>query len=142
VKRVGRSLGYDLPEMTMDESSSSESKFRDSGVDWALRGLVFLLFIFFGGGKFRTSSNGPWIDLYKRIGFGQWFLYATGIIELAGAFLTLVPQTVSAGLILLGTTMVGAVLIDVIILRQIADASVPFAILCALIAFWMRRRRG
>jgi uncharacterized membrane protein YphA (DoxX/SURF4 family) len=140
--RAGRSLGYDSSEKTMAESSAGERKFRDSGTDWALRAVVFAFFVFFGGGKFRTQSNGPWIELYKQIGFGQWLRYVTGVVELAGALLTLIPQTVSAGLVLLGTTMVGAILIDVIVLRRMGDAFVPFAFLCGLIGFWMRRRRA
>ncbi len=125
----------------MSESSSGELRFKDSAKDWALRAVIFAVFVFFGGGKFKSDTNAAWIHLYNDIGFGQWFRYATGVVELLGAFLTLFPQTVSAGLALLGTTMVGAVLIDVFILRQFADAIIPFAFLCALIALWMHRRR-
>jgi len=125
----------------MSEPSSGEPKFKNSAIDWALRAVIFAIFVFFGGGKFETNTNAAWIELYNEIGFGQWFRYVTGVVELLAAFLMLFPQTVSAGLALLGTTMVGAVLIDVIVLRRIADAFVPFAILGALIALWMHRRR-
>jgi putative oxidoreductase len=116
-------------------------KFENSTTDWALRAVIFAIFVFFGGGKFKSDTNTAWIQLYNEIGFGQWFRDVTGVVELLGAFLTLFPRTVSAGLAVLGTTMLGAVLIDVIVLRRFADAFVPFAILCALIALGMRRRR-
>jgi len=126
----------------MNESSSGDRKFANSTTDWALRAVIFAVFVFFGGGKFKPDTNTAWIQLFKEIGFGQWLRYATGVVELLGAFLTLFPQTVSAGLAFLGTTMVGAVLIDVFVLRRIADALIPFAFLCALIALWMHRRRA
>jgi putative oxidoreductase len=125
----------------MNESSSGELKFKNSATDWALRAVIFAMFVFFGGGKFRPETNSSWIQLFNEIGFGQWFRYATGVVELSGAFLTLFPQTVSAGLAVLGTTMVGAILIDVFVLHQFADAIIPIAFLCALIALWMHRRR-
>ena len=96
----------------MNESSSGELKFQNSATDWALRAVVFAVFVFFGGGKFRPETNSAWIQMFNEIGFGQWFRFATGVLELLGAFLMLFPQTVSAGLAVLGTTMVGAILID------------------------------
>jgi len=125
----------------MNESSSGERKFANSTTDWALRAVIFAIFVFFGGGKFKPDTNTTWIQLFNQIGFGQWLRYVTGVVELLGAFLTLFPQTVSIGLAFLGTTMVGAVLIDVFVLHRILDAIVPFAILCAMIALWMHRRR-
>ena len=122
-------------------SESGDLKFKNSAKDWALRAVVFAIFVFFGGGKFRPGTNANWIEFYNDIGFGQWFRYATGVVELLGALLMLFSQTVSAALVLLGTTMLGAILIDIIVLRRIADAIVPFAVLCALISFWLHRRR-
>jgi uncharacterized membrane protein YphA (DoxX/SURF4 family) len=126
----------------MNESSSGELKFQNSATDWALRAVVFAVFVFFGGGKFRPETNSAWIQMFNEIGFGQWFRFATGVLELLGAFLMLFPQTVSAGLAVLGTTMVGAILIDLLVLHQFADAFIPFAFLGALIALWLHRRRG
>jgi hypothetical protein len=125
----------------MNESSSGELKFKNSATDWALRAVIFAVFLFFGGGKFTPGRNAAWIQMYNEIGFGQWFRYATGVVELLGALLMLFSQTVSAGLAVLGITMLSATLVDVIILHQVADAIVPFAFLCAMIALWMHRRR-
>jgi hypothetical protein len=123
-------------------TESPQKEFKNSGADWALRGFAFALFFFFSGWKFTSDFNKHWIQLYEEIGFGQWLRYVTGAMEFAGAFLTLYPQTVTAGLSLLGTTMLGAFLIDVIVLHRFADSFVPGSIFCALLALWLRRRRG
>src|SRR5579863_4007588 len=123
----------------MSETESYELKFKNSPADWASRAVIFAIFLFFGGRKFEPGANASWIELYNEIGFGQWFRYMTGIIELIGTLLLLFSQTVTVGLALLATTMVGAVLVDVIVLRRYADAFIPFAILCAMIALWLRR---
>ena len=125
----------------MSETSSHELKFKNSTKDWAARAALFAIFLFFGARKFDPGSNSAWIQLYNDIGFGQWLRYVTGILELTGAFLALLPRTVEAGLVLLGTVMVGATFIDIVVLRRYADAFVPIAIFCALIALGLHRRR-
>jgi len=125
----------------MVESPTSELKFQNSAGDWALRGVVFVAFLFFGAGKLKSDANGAWVVLYNQIGFGQWFRYFSGAIEIVGAFLVLIPQTVTVGFAMLGGTMVGAMLIDAFVLHRIADAFFPFAILSGFIALWLHRRR-
>jgi putative oxidoreductase len=125
----------------MSESTSSDMKFMNSLPDWGLRAAIFVVFLFFGAGKFKSDAQAPWVVLYGEIGFGQWFRYFTAVIETIGAFLVLIPQTVTAGLATLGLVLTGAVLIDLIVLHRAADTFVPFAILCALVAFWLHRRR-
>ncbi len=125
----------------MAETSPTELKFPNSMTDWAARVGIFALFLFFGAGKFTSDPNASWVVLFKNVGFGQWFRYFTGALEIVGAFLVLIPQTVPVGLaVLMGTTS-GAILIVVLVLHRPADAFLTFALLCALIAFWMHRRR-
>ncbi|WP_348264681.1 DoxX family protein [Telmatobacter sp. DSM 110680] len=125
----------------MIETPPSERKFANSGRDWALRGFIFLVFLFFGSAKFKSDANTPWVVLYNQIGFGQWFRYVTAVIELVGAFLVLIPQTVMAGVLLLGCTMTGAMFVNAVVLHRFVDAFFPFSILCGLIAFGAHRRR-
>ena len=127
--------------MNMSESTSGELKYKNSSPDWGVRTIIFVVFLFFASRKFTSDANAPWVVLYEQIGFGQWFRYVTAVIEIAGAFLVLISQTVTAGLAMLVLVMVGAVLIDIAVLHQFVDAFLPFAILSALIAFWMHRRR-
>ena len=125
----------------MVETPASERKFSNSAPDWVLRALIFVVFFFFGTGKFKSNADAPWVVLYNQIGFGQWFRYFTGAIELLGAFLVIFPRTVTEGFTLLACTMAGAMLIDAFVLHRLADAFFPFAVLSGLIALWMHRRR-
>ena len=79
-------------------------------------------------------------DFFGQIGAGQWLRYFTGAFEVLGAVLTLYPQTVSAGLVVLGCVLLGAIGIEAAVLRDLVGAFVPFAVLCALTAFWLHRR--
>ena len=79
---------------------------------------------------------------FSQVGLGQWFRYVTGIVEMAGAVLVLIPWTVSAGLVLLASTMAGAALIHIFVTRHPSNAIIPLAILAALFAFWRSRREA
>ena len=69
-----------------------------------------IVFVFFGGLKF--SSHSMYVRIFAQIGFGQWFRYVTGVIEIAGAvafwllhrngFAALVP-----GALLVATAYIG-----------------------------------
>lgn len=125
----------------MAETSTSALKFPNSLTDWVVRLGIFALFLFFGTGKFTSNPTAPWVVFFKELGFGQWFRYFTGALEMVGAFLVLIPQTVPAGLALLMGTMSGAFLIVTCVLHRPGDAFVTSALLCGMIAFWMHRRR-
>jgi uncharacterized membrane protein YphA (DoxX/SURF4 family) len=125
----------------MGETTLGELKFPNSLPDWLARLVIFVVFLFFGAGKFTSNPNEPWVVLFREVGFGQWFRYFTGVLEIVGAFLVLIPQTVPVGLALLMCTTSGAVLTVIIVLHRPADAFIPFAILCAMVSFWMHRRR-
>lgn len=123
------------------ETSTGERRFANSGRDWSIRAVICVVFLFFGASKFKTEANAPWVVLYSQIGFGDWFRYFTAAIEILGAFLVLIPQTVMAGLVVLGCTMAGAMLIDGFVLHRFVDAFFPFSILCGFIALALHRRR-
>ena len=69
--------------------------------DWILRGGIAVLFVLFGAEKFSSTPDSPWVNLFQQIGAGQWFRYFTGIVEVLGSVLLLIPWTVAAGLALL-----------------------------------------
>lgn len=128
-------------DLSTPQETPRKSRFKDSLPDWTLRVILFIAFLYFSTGKFKTDANAPWTVLFNQIGFGRWFRYLAGAIEMAGAFLVLFSRTVEVGLVLLGTTMFGAMLISLLVLRRPSDAFIPFAIVCALIAFGLHRRR-
>jgi putative oxidoreductase len=126
----------------MIDSEASAEPFRNSTLDWAARTVIFVIFLYFGAGKFTSDPDAPWVVLFSQVGFGQGLRYFTGVSEIIGAFLVLIPQTVTAGVAVLAATLAGAVLVVVILLHRPPDAFWAFAFLCALIAFWLHRRRA
>lgn len=128
-------------EKTPSGKSPTELKFAGSTPDWAARMALFLIFLYFGAAKVNSAPNSAWVEFFNDVGFGQWFRYFTGILEIIGAFLVLIPQTVREGLVLLMCIMSGALVIVLFDLHRPPGAIVPFALICAMIAFWMHRRR-
>jgi putative oxidoreductase len=116
-------------------------KFKDSAKDWAIRGAFFVAFMYFATAKFKSANDAPFVVLFRQVGFGQWFRYFTGAIEFMGAIALLFSRAVELGLVLLIAVTFGAIVILILVLHRPADAFVPFAFMCAMIAFWMHRRR-
>ncbi len=110
---------------------------RSAWGDWMLRIAIALAFILFGSEKFTEAY---WVDLFRRIGYGQWFRYFTGVVEIAGALLVVLPWTANAGLALCAATMLGATLTHIVLLGHPADCIVPATFFAALAGFWWSRR--
>ncbi len=98
---------------------------------WLLRSVVGVSFIFIGKSKFDAHSQ--WIELFDRLGFGQWLRYLTGTLQVAGALLVLIPRTFAAGIIMLSMTMMGAMAAWVFFLGVPLAAIIPGAILGGLL---------
>jgi putative oxidoreductase len=81
---------------------------------WVLRILLAFIFLYEGLGKF--SSSRLWATVFSRIGFGEWFRYATGAIEAVGALLLLIPRATTIAVTLLMCTMVGAIVTHVFVM--------------------------
>jgi uncharacterized membrane protein YphA (DoxX/SURF4 family) len=99
-----------------------------------------LLSSVFGAEKLPSDPASPWVVFFARVGVGQWFRYLTGIVEIAGGVLVLIPWTVTLGLAVLACTMLGAVLTVVFVLGQPADTIMSGGILIGLVVFWRSRR--
>ncbi len=103
------------------------------GLGWLLRLLVAVLFVLFSLGKFNADPHGEWFRIFARIGFGQWFRVATGIIELVGGLLFLLPGTARLAAIPLGATMVGAMIADIAVMRNPIFIFIPAALLALVL---------
>jgi putative oxidoreductase len=110
---------------------------RSSLTDWLLRGAIAVAFVMFGAEKFTDPQ---WVKLFQQIGFGQWFRSFTGVVEIVGGLLLLVPWTATVGLGLLACTMASATLIWVFVLHQPANCIITGAFCVGLVLFWLNRR--
>jgi uncharacterized membrane protein YphA (DoxX/SURF4 family) len=110
---------------------------RNALTDWLLRGAIAAAFVIFGAEKF---SDPQWVKTFQQIGFGQWFRTFTGVVEIVGGVLVLVPWTVAAGLGLLACTMASASLIWVFVLKQPANCIITGAFCVGLVLFQLNRR--
>jgi uncharacterized membrane protein YphA (DoxX/SURF4 family) len=96
--------------------------------------------MFLMAGFFKLSGNPQMVGLFEAIGLGQWFRYLTGALEVAGAFLLLIPRTSGLGALMLAGVMVGAVLTHVFIVGGSPLMAIVLLVVTGLIA-WARRRR-
>ena len=106
--------------------------------DWIFRGAIALIFAVEGIDKFGDGSG--WVKLFREIGFGQWFRYFTGVVEIVGGVLVLIPWTATIGLALLACTMASAALILAFVVGRPQDSVFSGAFLIGLAVFWWNRR--
>lgn len=78
------------------------------------------------------------IAVFDAVGIGQWFRYVTGLLEVAGALLLIVPGKTAFGAVLLACVMAGAVVAHLTVLPTPPTAPLVLLALTALIA-WGRR---
>ena len=102
---------------------------------WSLQILVAAAFLMAGFAK--LSGQPMMVQMFEKIGIGQWFRYVTGTIELVSAILLLVPRVVPVGAALLVCTMCGAVLTHLV---KLGGSPLPALVLGCLAAFilWLR----
>ena len=105
---------------------------------WVLRLGVAAFYVAFGLEKFGGEHNG-WIAIFDRIGWGQWFRVATGIIEVAGGVLYVIPWTTLPAALLLSATMAGAIVAHVTVLGDPGSSVMPGAALVATVVIALRQ---
>ena len=103
---------------------------------WVVQILLALAFI--GAASGKLLGNPDMVGLYKTIGIGQWFRFVTGLLEVTGAILIVIPRTKFFGAALLAMIMVGAVLTHLFILHSAPTAPAVLFLLAGIVA-WGRR---
>jgi putative oxidoreductase len=105
---------------------------------WSLQIGLAVLFLLSGGSKLGGAP--VMVRVFAAIGVGQWFRYATGIIEVVSAVALLVPALALFGAVLLAFTMVGAIATHLLI---IGGSPAPPGVLLvgSLVVAWARRER-
>ena len=94
---------------------------------WLVSGLVALTFLGAGGAKLAGAA--AMVDLYNRVGLGQWFRYFTGVLEVGGGIGLLMPRYAFYAAVLLAIVMVGALTAH---LTVDSDSPVPAVVLLVL----------
>lgn len=118
---------------TASEKAASRSKVANR-VLWVVQIVVGLDFIF--GAYMKLSGMPHMIDLFDRIGAGQWLRYFVGFCELAGGIGMLIPALAGLAAMGLAALMVGALYTNVVILDE-SLAPLLWFVLAVIIA-WRR----
>jgi putative oxidoreductase len=103
---------------------------------WILSGLVALAFLGAGGAKLTGAS--AMVELFDKVGRGQWFRYFTGLLEVAGGIGLLIPRYAFYAAGLLAVVMVGAIIAHLTVLGTSPAVPVVLLVLSATIA-WLRK---
>jgi uncharacterized membrane protein YphA (DoxX/SURF4 family) len=103
---------------------------------WVLSGLVALAFLGAGGAKLAGAP--AMVELFDKVGRGQWFRYFTGLMEVAGGIGLLIPRYAFYAAGLLAVVMVGAIIAHLTVLGTSPTAPVVLLVLSGTIA-WLRK---
>lgn len=105
---------------------------------WVLQVVLGLAFLAAGGAKLAGAQQ--FVDLFDKIGFGQWFRYFTALCEIVGGVLLFWPKTVLPAVALLCCVMVGAAITHLSVTHDSPADAVVFFVLLATLA-WLRKPR-
>ena len=122
----------------MAYSSSVSPKQRR--IAWGVR--ILLALAFGAAGISKLAGVPQMVQVFDAIGFGQWFRYLTGTVEVAGAVLLLVPATGFLGGLLLTATMVGAVATHLVLIGGNPAPAIVLGLLSAFVAWRERPASG
>lgn len=100
---------------------------------WALKILLALAFLGAGGSKLAGVED--MVALYDQIGFGQWFRYLTGVLEVSGALALLVPKISLYAAGLLVCIMIGAIGTHLFLIGGTFIPALVLGLLSGLVAF-------
>ena len=92
---------------------------------WVLT--IFIATVFLAAGSSKLLGAAKMVALFVEIGFGQWFRYFTGLVEVTGAILILLPRTSLWGAWLLSLTAIGAILVHLFLIG--GSPSIPLILL-------------
>lgn len=103
---------------------------------WGVR--ILLALAFGAAGLAKLAGVPQMVQVFEAVGFGQWFRYLTGVVEVGGAVLLLVPATGFIGGLLLTATMAGAVATHLVLIGGSPVPAVVLPLLSAFVAWRLR----
>jgi uncharacterized membrane protein YphA (DoxX/SURF4 family) len=102
---------------------------------WLTQVALAAMFLMAGGSK--LAGVPAMVSLFDTLGFGQWFRYLTGVVEVVSAIALLMPSAAIFGAMLLIPTMVGAAAAN-LFLGQSPAVPIVLLLVAAAVA-WTRR---
>ena len=103
---------------------------------WILRLLLGAAFLGAGGAKLAGVQ--AMVDIFQKVGLGQWFRIVTGLLEVSGGILLLIPRLTFYGAALLLPVMVGAITAHLTVLGGNPAPAMILLVLNAVTA-WLTR---
>ncbi len=100
---------------------------------WILSGLVALAFIGAGGAKLAGAA--AMVEVFAKVGLGQWFRYFTGLLEVAAGIGLLISRYAFYAAVLLALVMAGAFVAHVTVLGTFPAAPAVLFVLTGIIAY-------
>jgi putative oxidoreductase len=100
---------------------------------WIVSSLVALAFIGAGGAKLAGAA--VMVELFDKVGLGQWFRYFTGVLEVAAGIGLLISRYAFYAAVLLAIVMVGAIIAHITVLGSSPAAPVVLFVLTGMIAY-------
>jgi putative oxidoreductase len=100
---------------------------------WTLSVLTALVFVAAGGPKLAGAP--AMVDIFNKVGFGQWFRYFTGLLEVTSAICLLIPRYAFYGAVALAVVMIGAIIAQLTVLEHSLGAPVALLVIAGVIAY-------
>lgn len=102
---------------------------------WIVQALAAAMFFY--AGFLKLTGAPAMMDLFTAIGFGQWFRYLTGGLEILAAVLLVIPRTAVFGALLMVPTMIGALITHAVLGGSAVSAFMLLVATSAIV--WYRR---
>jgi putative oxidoreductase len=96
---------------------------------------IIVALAFLSAGIAKLTGAAMMVQKFEVIGWGQWFRYVTGLIEVVSALLLFTPGWQARGAALLVCTMVGAVIAHLALLGPSAIPALALGLLSAIVLY-------
>jgi putative oxidoreductase len=100
---------------------------------WIAQILLAGMFLMAGGSKLAGAPQ--MVAMFEKVGFGQWFRYLTGLLEVVSAILLVIPWLAGIGATVMVVVMIGAVIAHLTVLGGSPAIPVVLLLLSAFVAW-------
>lgn len=106
---------------------------------WVLQVIGAVVFCLVGVAKI-VGTEGE-MELFRTLGWGQWFRFLTGGLELMGAAMLLFPAGVRLGAVLLALVMAGATMAHLMVLHTSPTLPMTLLVMMAIVALGRHKKK-